>query len=141
MSQMSVTAYIGLGANLGDRDANLRRAIALLSQNPAIRISGVSRFQETEPLGVTDQPRFINAVLSVVTTLSAKDLLTAMLDVEQQMGRIRNQRWGPRTIDLDLLTYGELFVDEPGLKVPHPEIRNRRFVMEGLRELGATIPQ
>ena len=141
MSVTPVTAYIGLGVNLGDRNANLRRAIELLSQNPAIRISGVSRFQETEPLGVTDQPRFINAVISVVTTLSAKDLLTSMLDVEQQMGRIRAQRWGPRTIDLDLLTYGELSVDEPGLKVPHPEIRNRSFVMDGLLELGAAIPR
>ena len=126
-------AYVGLGSNLGDRAALIRRAAELIG---ATRVSTVI---ETEPWGLVDQPPFLNAVAEIETTLSARQLLDHLLDVERRLGRERiGPRWGPRTIDLDLLLYGDEVIEEPGLVVPHPHLRERRFVLEPLAELVPT---
>jgi 2-amino-4-hydroxy-6-hydroxymethyldihydropteridine diphosphokinase len=131
------TAYIGLGANLGEREATLRRALDEIDRLPDTRVSMVSRFHETRPVGVEDQPDFVNAVARLETKLPPRDLLEALLAIERRLGRRRDaeERWGPRTIDLDLLLYGTERVREPGLVVPHPRLLERPFVTEPLREL------
>jgi 2-amino-4-hydroxy-6-hydroxymethyldihydropteridine diphosphokinase len=129
-------AYIGVGANLGDREATMRAALAALDATPGIRVVAVSSFRETEPVGYVDQPRFLNAAAAVETELDARGLLDALLAVEQGLGRTREgPRFGPRTIDLDLLLFGDAEVDEPGLTVPHPRLHERAFVLEPLTEL------
>jgi 2-amino-4-hydroxy-6-hydroxymethyldihydropteridine diphosphokinase len=123
-------AYVGLGANLGDREATIRRAAGLIG---ATRVSPIV---ETEPWGYADQPMFLNAVAEVETELSARALLELLLDVERRLGRERvGPQWGPRTIDLDLLLYGDETIDEPGLVVPHPRLTEREFVLRPLAEL------
>ena len=131
------TAYVGLGANLGDREKKIRRAAELLG---ATRLSAI---RETEPWGLVDQPRFLNAVARVETELTPRQLLDRLLEIERELGRIREgPRWGPRAIDLDLLLYGDRRIDEPGLTVPHPRLRERLFVLEPLAELApdAVVP-
>ncbi len=129
-------AYIGLGGNLGDRRSYLERALELLEEDAAIRIAAVSGFRDTDPVGYVDQPRFLNAVAAVETDLPARELLERMLAVERRLGRERTgPRFGPRTIDLDLLLYGDERVAEPGLRVPHPRLHERAFVLEPLQEL------
>jgi 2-amino-4-hydroxy-6-hydroxymethyldihydropteridine diphosphokinase len=140
---VSVRAYVGLGANLGERELTLRRAIELLEAQDGIEVVGVSRFRETDPVGVLQQPRFVNGVAAVETSLTPGELLEALLGVERMLGRVRDgMRWGPRTIDLDLLLYGGEMVDEPGLRVPHPRLHERRFALEPLAELDpdAVVP-
>jgi 2-amino-4-hydroxy-6-hydroxymethyldihydropteridine diphosphokinase len=127
-------AYVGLGANLGDREATIRAAIAALPG-----VVGVSSLQETDPVGKTDQPKFLNGVAAVETALSARELLDVLLSVERELGRERRERWGPRTIDLDLLLYGNATIDEPGLTVPHPRLHERRFVVEPLAEIAPEL--
>jgi 2-amino-4-hydroxy-6-hydroxymethyldihydropteridine diphosphokinase len=123
-------AYVGLGSNLGDREGLIREAAGLIG---ARRLSTI---RETEPWGLEDQPRFLNAVAELETSLTPRHLLQRLLEVESRLGRERpGVRWGPRTIDLDLLLYGEQAVDEPGLVVPHPRLGERRFVLEPLAEL------
>jgi 2-amino-4-hydroxy-6-hydroxymethyldihydropteridine diphosphokinase len=123
-------AYIGLGSNLGDREQLIRDAAELIG---ARRLSTI---RETEPWGVEDQPRFLNAVAEIETSLTPRHLLDRLLQVERRLGRERTgPRWGPRTIDLDLLLYGEQALDEPGLVVPHPRLGERLFVLEPLAEL------
>ncbi len=132
-------AYVGLGANLGDREATMRRAIDLLGDE----VVAVSTFRETDPVGYEDQPRFLNAAVALETALTSRELLDRLLAVERELGRTRDgPRYGPRTIDLDLLLYGEEIVDEPGLRVPHPRLAERRFALEPLFELdpGLIIP-
>ena len=137
---MSIRAYVGLGANLGDREATLRRALALLGAERGVEVVAVSALRETDPVGLVDQPRFLNAVAAVDTDLSARDLLDVLLGVERVLGRTRDgPRYGPRTIDLDLLLYGDERIDEPGLDVPHPRLHERRFVLEPLAELDADL--
>jgi 2-amino-4-hydroxy-6-hydroxymethyldihydropteridine diphosphokinase len=129
-------AYVGLGANLGDRAATLRRAIDLLAERPAIDVVGVSSFRETDPVGYLDQPRFLNAAVAVETSLTPSALLAALLDVERELGRVREgPRYGPRTVDLDLLVMDDLVLDEPGLELPHPRLHDRMFALEPLAEL------
>ncbi len=129
-------AYVGLGANLGDREATLHRAIELLGEARGVEVVGVSTLRETDPVGVVDQPRFLNGAVAVETALSPRELLDVLLDVERRLGRVRDgQRWGPRVLDLDLLVYDGLVVDEPGLRVPHPRVHERRFALEPLEEL------
>jgi 2-amino-4-hydroxy-6-hydroxymethyldihydropteridine diphosphokinase len=131
-----VRAYVGLGANLGDREATMRAALELLAQLQGVHVLEVSSFRETEPVGVLDQPRFLNAAAAVETTLSPRELLDTLLGVERALGRTREgPRLGPRTIDLDLLLYGEEIVDEAGLTVPHPRLHERLFALEPLHEL------
>jgi len=128
-------AYVGLGANLGNREETLQRAVSLLTAAEGVEVLAVSELSETDPVGVVDQPRFLNGAVTVETTLSARGLLDALLAIEQSLGRERVERWGPRTIDLDLLLYGDEIVDEPGLRVPHPRLHERRFALEPLAEL------
>ena len=123
-------AYIGVGANLGDRQATIRAAVAALPG-----VVGVSQLRETDPVGVVDQPPFLNGAVVLETELSPRELLDALLAVEREHGRERRERWGPRTIDLDLLLYGDETIDEPGLTVPHPRLHERRFALEPLLDL------
>lgn len=136
-------AYVGLGANLGEREATLRRALELLAATPGIEVVAVSSFRETDPVGLLDQPSFLNAAAALETSLPARELLAALLAVERGLGRTREgPRFGPRTVDLDLLVYGDEILDEPGLEVPHPRLRERRFALEPLAELAPelTVP-
>jgi 2-amino-4-hydroxy-6-hydroxymethyldihydropteridine diphosphokinase len=129
-------AYIGLGANLGDRAATLRAALEQLAAEPEIEVVAVSAFRETEPVGIVDQPRFVNAAAALDTALSPRELLAALLAIEGRLGRTRaGPRFGPRTIDLDLLLYGDEKVAEPDLRVPHPRLHERLFALEPLAEL------
>jgi 2-amino-4-hydroxy-6-hydroxymethyldihydropteridine diphosphokinase len=136
-------AFIGLGANLGDRRAGLDRALELLSDDD-VRVVAASRYRETDPIGYLDQPRFLNAAALVETELSARELLDRLLAIEQELGRVRGEspRFGPRTIDLDLLLYDHDVIEEPMLSVPHPRLHERRFVLEPLHELdpGLVVP-
>ena len=132
-----VTAYLALGANLGDRLASLQQAADLLAAAPGVTLVRSSRVYETDPVGGPDQPDYLNAVVEVQTNLSPHDLLRACLDVETRMGRVRAERWGPRPIDVDLLTYDDRTVDDPDLVVPHPRMHERGFVLVPLSELTA----
>ena len=123
-------AYVGLGSNLGDRDATIRRAADLVG---ALRLSPI---YETEPWGHLDQPLFLNAAAEVETALAPRSFLDHLLDVERRLGRERiGPRWGPRTIDLDLLLWGNERISEPGLEVPHPRLLERVFALEPLAAL------
>jgi 2-amino-4-hydroxy-6-hydroxymethyldihydropteridine diphosphokinase len=136
-----VTAFIGLGSNLGDRESNIFRAIDLLRQERGIAVVRVSTLVETRPVGpIQDQPPFINGVIAVETTLKPLQLLDSLLSIEQRLGRIRKERWGPRTIDLDILLYGNVTFNHPRLKIPHPEIPNRPFIEAALQELRHIAP-
>lgn len=130
-----VLAYLGLGANLGDREANLREAVRLLGGTPGIEVLRRSSVYETAPVGVTGQPPFLNQVIEVRTTLTPPDLLARALAVEAALGRVRRERWGPRTIDVDILFYGDETLDLPGLTLPHPRLGERAFVLVPLAEL------
>jgi 2-amino-4-hydroxy-6-hydroxymethyldihydropteridine diphosphokinase len=136
-------AYVGLGANLGDRERTLRAAVEALGAEEGIEVAAVSTLRETEPVGVGDQPRFLNGAAALDTTLSAHELLGRLLAVEQRFGRVRiSGEHGPRTLDLDLLLYGDEVIDEAALSIPHPRLHERRFVLEPLAELapGLTVP-
>jgi 2-amino-4-hydroxy-6-hydroxymethyldihydropteridine diphosphokinase len=129
-------AYVGLGANLGDRESTLRAAVAALDATEGVQVSAVSALLETEPVDYLDQPRFLNGAVALETTLAPRELLDALLAVERSLGRTRGgPRFGPRTIDLDLLLYGEESVDAQGLTVPHPRLHERAFALEPLAEL------
>jgi 2-amino-4-hydroxy-6-hydroxymethyldihydropteridine diphosphokinase len=135
--------YIGLGANLGEREATIRRALELLSASSEVEIEAVSSLRETDPVGYEDQPKFLNGVAAVRTELGPRALLARLQDVERRLGRDRSgPRFGPRTIDLDLLLYGGETIDEPDLQVPHPRLIERHFVLEPLAELddGLEVP-
>lgn len=136
-------AYVGLGANLGDRERTLRAAVDALAGEAGIEVVAVSTLRETEPVGVGEQPRFLNGAAELDTSLSARELLDRLLAVEQRFGRVRIAgEHGPRTLDLDLLLYGDEVIEEPGLTVPHPRLHERRFVLEPLTELahGLLVP-
>jgi 2-amino-4-hydroxy-6-hydroxymethyldihydropteridine diphosphokinase len=128
-------AYVGLGANLGEREETIRRAVELLGVAGFVDVVAVSELRETDPVGVVDQPPFLNGAVVVETTLSPRELLELLLEIERSLGRVRDGRWGPRTIDLDLLLYGDEVVDEPGLRVPHTRLHERRFALEPLADL------
>lgn len=128
------TAYIALGSNLGDKEANLRRALELL-QARGVEVVQTSTFICTEPYGVTDQPTFLNGVCEVRTSLEPLALLQTLLAIEQEMGRVRLRHWGERNIDLDLLLYEDVVMDTEALKLPHPDMQNRDFVLLPLAEI------
>ncbi len=138
-------AYVGLGSNLGEREATLRQALEALGSIDGIEVVAVSSFRETDPVGMVDQPRFVNAAAALETTLGPRELLESLLEVERGLGRDRSRekRWGPRTIDLDLLLYGDETVAEPGLEIPHPRLAERAFVLQPLLELdpGLRLPE
>ena len=143
-SHSSVLAAIALGSNLGDRAANLRESLDALDRAAQIRVDRVSEMIETEPVGVTDQPKFLNAAALVHTTLGPLELLRTCHAIERALGRDRGleRRWGPRTIDLDLLLYGDWMGDSEGLTVPHPRMAERVFVLLPLSFIapGMVIP-
>jgi 2-amino-4-hydroxy-6-hydroxymethyldihydropteridine diphosphokinase len=134
-------AFVGLGSNLGDREGTLRAAVGRLRSLPETRVVRVSRFRNTEPVGYVDQPRFLNGAVELETGLSALRLLDALLEVERHFGRDRLSvpAQGPRTLDLDLLLYGDERISEPGLQVPHPRLHERAFVLEPLAELDPAL--
>jgi 2-amino-4-hydroxy-6-hydroxymethyldihydropteridine diphosphokinase len=130
-------AFVGLGSNLGDREGTIRAALGRLRGFPETTVVRVSTLRNTEPVGYVDQPRFLNGAVELETELSARDLLELLLGLERALGRDRNASpaQGPRTLDLDLLLYGEEQIDEFELHVPHPRLHERRFVLEPLAEL------
>jgi 2-amino-4-hydroxy-6-hydroxymethyldihydropteridine diphosphokinase len=136
-------AYVGLGANLGERERTLQAATDALAAEEGIRVLAVSTLRETDPVGVGGQPPFLNGAAALETTLAARELLDLLLVVEHRFGRVRIPgEHGPRTLDLDLLLYGDEEIDQPGLTVPHPRLHERRFVLEPLAELapGLVVP-
>ena len=135
---MSKTVYLSIGSNLGGRERNLRDALGLLA-GPSLRILRVSSFYETEPRDVADQPWFLNAVVEAETDLFPKQLLARLQKIERQLGRKRIRPKGPRTIDIDILLYGEAVIATDELTVPHPRMEERRFVLEPLAELGPDL--
>jgi len=132
-SGVGKVAYLSLGSNVGDRAANLREALAHLEE--AGRSLAVSAFYETQPVEVPDQPWFLNCVAAIETGKTPRELLQLALHIEAAMGRLRMRDKGPRKIDIDILLFGDLVVDEPGLKIPHPSMHHRRFVLEPLAEI------
>src|SRR4051812_11571266 len=129
-----------MGANIGDRRRSLAAALDALGAEPGIEVVAVSSQRETDPVGYADQPRFLNAAAAIDTELGPRELLDRLLDVERRLGRTREgPRFGPRTIDLDLLVYGDEEIDEPGLAVPHPRLHERRFALEPLSELDPAL--
>ena len=132
-------AYVGLGANLGPREETLHRAVELLREADGVDVLAVSQLRDTDPVGVVDQPPFLNGAVAIETARTPRELLDLLLAIEASLGRVREERWGPRTIDLDLLVYGDEVVDEPGLRVPHPHLHERRFALEPLVELAPEL--
>jgi 2-amino-4-hydroxy-6-hydroxymethyldihydropteridine diphosphokinase len=137
-----VRAYIALGSNLGDRRARVEDAIRTLGEIPGTTLVARSPIIETAPVGPVGQGAFLNAAAGVRTPLSARDLLAALNEIERRAGRERRERWGPRTLDLDLLLYGDAVIREPGLAVPHPRLHERRFVLGPLAAIApdAVVP-
>jgi 2-amino-4-hydroxy-6-hydroxymethyldihydropteridine diphosphokinase len=131
------TAYLSLGSNLGDRAANLRAALAQLDE--AGHLLAVSGLYETQPVDVPDQPWFLNCVAAIETDMTPRELLNLALRIEAEMGRLRMREKGPRKIDIDVVLFGNRIVDEPGLKIPHPAMHLRRFVLEPLVEIAPEV--
>ena len=125
--------YLSLGSNIGDREAHLREAIQRLESTGKLRF--VSSIYETEPVEFTDQPQFLNCAVTLETSSTPEQLMQQLLTIEKAMGRQRIQKKGPRTIDLDILLFGDEVVDTPGLTIPHPAMQHRRFVLEPLAEI------
>ena len=128
-------AYIALGSNLGDREGHLSRARAALAAMPGSRLLGESSIEETDPLGPTDQPRYLNQMVAVETTLAPRELLAQLQAIESREGRVRRERWGPRTLDLDIVCFDSQTIDGPDLRVPHTELPHRAFWQRELDEL------
>jgi 2-amino-4-hydroxy-6-hydroxymethyldihydropteridine diphosphokinase len=136
----AVDAYVALGSNLGDREAHLAAALGALRARPGIRVTSVSKLYQTAPVGPPPQGPYLNAVARLRTRLAPRALLACLLEIEAAEGRLRETgRWSARTLDLDLLFYGSLTLDEPGLRVPHPRLHERAFVLEPLCELAPRL--
>jgi 2-amino-4-hydroxy-6-hydroxymethyldihydropteridine diphosphokinase len=131
--------HIGLGGNLGDPVATLREAVDRVALVPGVELDGVSSAYESAPVGLTDQPPFINAAARLLTDLRLREVLDGLLEIERELGRVRSVRYGPRTCDLDILLAGDEVADEPGLTVPHPRLAERRFALEPLVELDPAL--
>ena len=134
-------SFVGLGANLADPRAQIERALDLLAAEEGVEVVAVSTLRETDPVGYANQPRFLNGAAELRTSLDAHELLQRLLTVERRLGRVRGEgpRFGPRTIDLDLLLYGDEVIAEPGLEIPHPRLHERRFALEPLAELDPAL--
>ncbi len=139
MAGLAVKAFIGLGGNIGDPPAAMHSALAMIADDPKTRVSAVSSLYRTPPWGKTDQPDFFNAVAEVETALSARALLELCLSVETRLKRVRSERWGPRSIDLDILAFGSTEIDERGLQIPHPRMTERAFVLVPLAEIAPDL--
>lgn len=139
-SNPPVRAYVALGANLGDREHSVREALRMLAEDPRLHVIRVSSlFDNPSVGGPPGAPRFLNAAAEIQTTLPAIDLLKGLLAVERRLGRTRHAKWAPRVIDLDLLLYGDQVIDVPGLKVPHPLMHERDFVLVPLAEIAGDV--
>lgn len=137
---MGHVAYIGLGSNLGDRERTIAQAVGLLRSAEGVQAVATSSLRETDPLGgPAGQPRYLNGAARVETTLDALALMKLLLEIERTLGRQRRQRWGPRTIDLDMLLFDDQVIDTPELTVPHPRMRERLFVLEPLAEIAPEV--
>ena len=136
---MKHRAYLGLGSNIGERKVLLDRSLRMLDDLQEIKVIKVSPFYETEPVGKKDQPWFLNAVCEIATDLEPIHLLHATQNVENKLGRIRQERWGPRTVDIDILLYDDIRLKLPDLIIPHPRIKERAFVLKPLFELNGEI--
>ncbi|HEX4125525.1 MAG TPA: 2-amino-4-hydroxy-6-hydroxymethyldihydropteridine diphosphokinase [Tepidisphaeraceae bacterium] len=135
-----VRTFVALGANLGDRAGTIAEALELLGKTPGVKIVAVSDLIENPAVGgPANSPAFLNGAVEIETSLSARELLEALLAVERQLGRERRQRWAPRTIDLDLLMYGEQVIDEPDLTVPHPRMAERLFVLRPMARIAPDV--
>lgn len=134
-----VTAYVALGSNLGDRAAHLAAAAAALAALPGTRLLAVSATFETAPVGPAGQQNYFNAAAALSTSLAPLDLLDRLLAIEQANGRVRRERWGPRTLDLDLLLHGDSVLDDPRLTLPHPRMLERAFVLAPLADLAPSV--
>ena len=134
---MGQECYLSLGSNVGDREQHLREAIRRLESEE--RVISVSSFYETEPIEFTEQPWFVNCAVGLETSKTPEQLMTSLLEIEQAMGRIRTTKKGPRTIDIDILLYGDKIVDSHMLTIPHPAMHNRRFVLEPLAEIAPAV--
>ena len=135
----AVTAYVGLGSNLENRSDLLAEGLKRLDADPAITVAAVSSVYETAPVGVTDQPAFLNCVAELQVTCTARELLQRCLQIEADMGRVRHTRWGPRNIDLDILFFGAERIAEPDLIIPHPRASERQFVLVPLAEIAPDL--
>lgn len=133
----AIEAYLGLGSNLGDSIATLKSACLAIAAVDGIQLLALSAFYRSKPVGPQDQPDFVNAALRIGTTLSADQLLDALQSIENQHGRVRTQHWGPRTLDLDILLYDDQQINTQRLRIPHPEIPFRGFVLYPLQEIAA----
>jgi 2-amino-4-hydroxy-6-hydroxymethyldihydropteridine diphosphokinase len=135
------TAFVGIGSNLGEPERQIAAALELLAADEGVEVMAVSTLSETDPVGYLDQPNFLNGAALIETELSARELLERLLAIESRLGRVRGEgpRFGPRTIDLDLLVYGDEQIDEPGLTVPHPRLAERLFALEPLAELAPEL--
>ena len=134
-----ITAYIGIGSNLGTPEGNCTKAIEKISSAKGIKIISKSSFYQTEPIGGVQQGWFVNSAIEIETDLSPENLLSVLLNLELAMGRIRKEKWGPRLIDLDLLLYGNLVLEKKGITLPHPEIQNRKFVLTPMSEIAENL--
>jgi len=134
-----VTAYLSLGANLGNKQETIGQALKELAAQPTIKVVAVSSLYQTTPVGLTDQPDFLNAAAAIQTTLTPQELLAHILQLEQQLGRVRTVRWGPRTIDIDILTFGSEEVNQPKLTIPHPRLAERLFALVPLAEIAPDL--
>ena len=133
------SVFIGIGSNLGDRQKNCLRAVELMDRMADCRITGYSDWYLTKPVGVEGQEWYVNGVVSLTTDISPQDLLKRLLKIEANMGRIRIERWGPRSIDLDILMFGQEIIQESNLKIPHPRMHLRRFVLEPMTQLAPNL--
>ena|SRR3989338_56751 len=135
LQKQVVLCYIGIGSNLGDRQKNIEDAVRRLKETDGINVRKISPIYETDPVDGPKQPKYLNGVIEIETTLEPSALLVTAQRIEDQLGRKRDIRDGPRTIDLDILTYGDKKIDEPGLKIPHPEMDKREFVQKPLKDI------
>lgn len=134
-----ITAYIGLGSNLSDRNSFITGALKMLTETPEVEVTGVSELLETSPLAQANQPKYLNAVAQIKTTLSAEALHKKLGHIETSLGRTRTEKWSPRTIDLDLLLFGRETINHPNLTVPHPQMHRRSFVLAGLCQFNGDL--
>lgn len=132
-----VKAYLGLGSNMGDRAHQLQQAIQIIDRFQHIDVTSVSPIYETEPVGYTDQPQFLNLCIEIDTTLKPQELLKRCLETEQALHRVRKIRWGPRTLDVDILLYGNEIIEEDNLIIPHPRMVERAFVLIPLNDIAS----
>lgn len=133
-----VQAYLGLGSNIGDREKQLQEAIKIIDSIEGITVTKISPIYETAPVGYTEQPNFLNLCLEIDTELEPKELLKYCLETEQRLHRVRDIRWGPRTLDVDILLYGDKVIEEDDLEVPHPRMSERAFVLIPLNDIAPT---